>query len=267
MAAAVPTQISNLPPHLRVASTRTKQLPPSSPSYAPRNARIPSALNSFRILPVTTGVYLQTVPNDRLSGSQTYQLFCLHRLAASLPSLSTLSCTRSLCFQSFAASFPKTPGWGYRCGALCIVIVNLNVPVTVTASPIVTAWRAGILLRAGKPCHSRRAHSFMRLAQATFYEWVAGLSLCAREQSVPRLTVLLNRGMLRWCGWLVPNKGGRLPQQHWDRTSRFVPPKTARIWFIKSIPRRGTNTLTRVRSNCTPGTAIFAASDTRRRET
>jgi hypothetical protein len=112
MVASVPTQISKLPPRLHVASTRTKQLPPSSPSYAPRNARIPSALNSFRILPVTTGVYLETVPNDRLSGSQTYQLFCLHRLAASLPSLSTLFCTRSLCFQSFAASFPKTPGWG-----------------------------------------------------------------------------------------------------------------------------------------------------------
>jgi hypothetical protein len=150
-----------------VRSSRTKQLPPSSPSYAPRNARIPSALNSFRILPVTTGVYLETVPNDRLSGSQTYQLFCLHRLAASLPSLSTLFCTRSLCFQSFAASFPKTPGWGYRCGALCIV--NLNVPVTVTASPIVTAWRAGILLGAGNPCLSWRAHTFMRLAQTTFF--------------------------------------------------------------------------------------------------
>jgi hypothetical protein len=117
-------------------------------------------------------------------------------------------------------------------------------------------------------CLSRRAHTFMRLAQTTFfYEWLAGLFLCAREQSVPRLTVLLNRGMLRWCGWLLPNKDGRLPRQHWDRTSRFVPPKTARIWFIKSIPRRGTNTLTRVRSICTPGTAIFAASDTRRRET
>jgi len=84
---------------------------------------------------------------------------------------------------------------------------------------------------------------------------------------VLRLTVLLNPGMLRRCGWLAPNKGGRLPRQHWDRTSRFVPPKTARIWFIKFIPMQVTNTPTRVRSICTPDTVIFAASDTRRRET
>jgi hypothetical protein len=112
MVAPVPTQVSKLPRRIHVASTRTKQLPPSSPSYAPRYALIASALNSLRILPVTTGVYLETVPSDRPSGSQTHKLFCLHRLAASLPSLSTLFCTRSLCFQSFAASFPKTPGWG-----------------------------------------------------------------------------------------------------------------------------------------------------------
>jgi hypothetical protein len=156
MVATVPTQISKLPPHLHVASTPMNQLPLSSPSYAPRNARIPSALNSFHILPVTTGVYLETVPNDRLSGSQTYQLFCLHRLAASLPSLSTLFCTRSLCFQSFAASFPKTPGWGYRCGALCIV--NLNVPVTVTASPICYGLARRHPIRSGESFVSAGAH-------------------------------------------------------------------------------------------------------------
>jgi hypothetical protein len=38
----------------------------------------------------------------------TCQLFCLQKLGASLSSLCTFFCIRFLCFQSFAASLPKT---------------------------------------------------------------------------------------------------------------------------------------------------------------
>jgi len=34
------------------------------------------------------------------------------RVCIGLPPLCTLSCTRFLCFQQLAASFPETPGWG-----------------------------------------------------------------------------------------------------------------------------------------------------------
>jgi hypothetical protein len=51
-------------------------------------------------------------PRMRQTSPKTRQLFCLHRLAASLPSLFTLFCPRFLCFQSVAASFTKTPGGG-----------------------------------------------------------------------------------------------------------------------------------------------------------
>jgi len=112
MVAPVPAQISRLLLRLHGANPPTTHLPPSSPSSASRNTRIPSALNSFHILPVATEVYHQSIPDDNLSSLQTRQLFCLHRLAASLPSLCALFCIRFLCFQSFAASFCKTPGVG-----------------------------------------------------------------------------------------------------------------------------------------------------------
>src|SRR3984893_1526096 len=38
---------------------------------------------------------------------------CFHHLAASLFTLCVVFRTRILCFQSFAASFTKSPGWGY----------------------------------------------------------------------------------------------------------------------------------------------------------
>ena len=113
MVTPVRTQIPKLPARLPAPHTQANLLPPSAPSYAPRNARIPSALNSLRTLPVTTGVYLESVPEDCPSGLQTCQLFCLHRLGASLSSLCAFFCARFLCFQSFAASFCKTPGVGY----------------------------------------------------------------------------------------------------------------------------------------------------------
>jgi hypothetical protein len=81
-------------------------------SFAQRQSAIPPSINSFRTLPVTTGVYPLSVPDDRPSGLQACQLFCLDRLGASLSSLCALFCTRFLCFQSLAASFPETPEVG-----------------------------------------------------------------------------------------------------------------------------------------------------------
>ena len=112
MVVPIPAQISRLLLRLHGANPPTTHLPPSSPSSASRNTRIPSALNSFHILPVATEVYHQSIPDDNLSSLQTRQLFCLHRLAASFPSLCALFCTGFLCFQSFAASFSKAPGVG-----------------------------------------------------------------------------------------------------------------------------------------------------------
>jgi hypothetical protein len=107
----------------------------------------------------------------------------------------------------------------------------------------------------------------MRLAQATFFEWVAALLLSALERSVLRLPALLNRGMLRRFGWLAPKKGERSPRQPWDRTSLFAAPKTAPIWCIRFIPSQGTNIPMRVRLICTPDMAIFAGFAMRKRET
>ena len=47
-----------------------------------------------------------------VSSLPPWQIPCSQQLAASLSSLCALFHTRSLCFQSFAASFDKTPGWG-----------------------------------------------------------------------------------------------------------------------------------------------------------
>jgi len=124
MVAPLPARISKLRRRLHDANTRSKHLPPSS---ALRDANISPVLSTFRILPVTTrrhhaGVHLFIPPDDRLSDLPAYQLICLHRLGASLSSLCALFCIRFLCFQSFAASFPKTPGVGVSAASvpLCL---------------------------------------------------------------------------------------------------------------------------------------------------
>ena len=65
------------------------------------------------LFPSRRGCTPKAFPTGRPSGLQTPQLFSLHRIAAYLPSLFPLLCPRFLCFQSLAASFPKTPGWAY----------------------------------------------------------------------------------------------------------------------------------------------------------
>jgi hypothetical protein len=186
-----------------------------------------------------------------------------HSLAASLPSLSTLFCIRSLCFQSFAASFPKAPGVRRALHRQPRRTRNGN-----GKSYLLRLGALASYQERGVPCLSGCAPTFMRLAQTTFFcEWLAGLLLCARERSLLQLTQLQSRRKLRPRGSLALGKDGRLPPLPWDRTGRCALPKTAPTWFIKFIPTLGTNTLTRVPSTCTLGTAIFAASGKRRRET
>jgi len=59
-------------------------------------------------------------------------------------------------FNRLQPLFPKHPGGGYRCGALCIV--NLNVPVTVTASPICYGLARRHPIRSGESFVSAGAH-------------------------------------------------------------------------------------------------------------
>ncbi len=171
MVARVPAQVSKFPPRLHAANTHTKQLPPSSPLSAPRNARIPSVLSSLRILPVVTGVYHQSIPDDRPSGLQTCQPFCLHRLGASLPSLSAFFCTRFLCFQSFAASFPKTPGVGVPAREL----VRCTEAQKCLSVPPLPAALTHSVSRKSFPCDS---YENIRDGSATVAPASASVSLC-----------------------------------------------------------------------------------------
>jgi hypothetical protein len=59
-------------------------------------------------------------------------------------------------FNRLQPLFPKHPGGGYRCGAVCIV--NLNVPVTVTASPICYRLARRHPIRSGESFVSAGAH-------------------------------------------------------------------------------------------------------------
>jgi hypothetical protein len=99
-------------PLLLITSLQPQQFHAITHSFAQRRAVIPCFSKSLRTLSITTGVYLEVAPDDKLSRLQARQLFCLHRPGASLPSLFALFYARFLCFQSVAASFPKTPGWG-----------------------------------------------------------------------------------------------------------------------------------------------------------
>jgi hypothetical protein len=89
------------------------------PSYFPRRRRRMLHEAPTSVLFSVASAYfpsprphIRVIAGDGLSDLPVCQLSCLHRLAASLPSLFYFFCIRFLCFQSFAASFPKTPGWG-----------------------------------------------------------------------------------------------------------------------------------------------------------
>ena len=181
---------------------------PAQISSAPCNVRTPSTLNSFRILPVATGVgtfsplvfqasslpYPASSPNSRwlillrtlcrrqkpqplsnqanpnslhkipgvgvslrhlcalcvsaLSFVSRLQVPPSQRLAASLRSLFPVFCPRFLCFQSLAASFPKTPGVG----------VPPNTSAPSFASPIICATQRLYPLWLHTIAHTSRHH-------------------------------------------------------------------------------------------------------------
>jgi len=98
-------------PLLPITSLQPQQFHAITHSFAQRRAAIPPIFNGFRTLSIATGVCLESIRDDRLS-LPICQLFCLQKLGASLSSLCTFFCIRFLCFQSLAASFPKTPGGG-----------------------------------------------------------------------------------------------------------------------------------------------------------
>ncbi len=81
-------------------------------SYSYESLSPPQVL-SFHIHPNPRGVCTPPAfPTLRPSGLRKRQLFCLQAVAASFTSLCALLRTLFLCFQSLAASFAKTPGWG-----------------------------------------------------------------------------------------------------------------------------------------------------------
>ena len=106
-------------------------------SFAQRESAISPAFNNFRTLSVTTGVYPNGSPLHALVPSPAstrsgWQTPCSQQFAASLVSLCTLFRTPFLCFQSFVASFAKTPGGGGHFTAIlvtCVVLLLLLLPV------------------------------------------------------------------------------------------------------------------------------------------
>src|ERR1700687_3250422 len=101
-------------PLLPITSLQPQQFHAITHSFAQRRAAIPPIFSGFRTLSIATGVCLGSNSRRQTFRRPTGQLFCLQKLGASLASLCTFFCIRFLCFQSLAASFPKTPGWGDR---------------------------------------------------------------------------------------------------------------------------------------------------------
>ena len=109
-------------------------------SFAQRSAPIHPIFNGFRTLSITTGVYPNGSPLHSLhapvpspaSTRSGWQTPCSQQLAASLVSFCTLFRAPLLCFQSFAASFAKTPGGGGHFTAIlitCVALLLLLLPV------------------------------------------------------------------------------------------------------------------------------------------
>ena len=93
--------------HLRIHSISL-----APPITCATQRAIPSALNQLRILPVAMGVYPHTPSLVVLVSGVQAQASSFQELAASLRSLCPVFRAPAVCFQSFAASFRKTPGWG-----------------------------------------------------------------------------------------------------------------------------------------------------------
>ena len=123
MVAPVPAHISKFPPHspqCAAASLLTTHHPlptlflPPLCFHTLTNcfSRNPFIFTSIQI-PRGCGGQEPKAPHGFLCASvPLWQIHLFQELAASLSSLCALFCTRLLCFQSFAASFPNPPGVG-----------------------------------------------------------------------------------------------------------------------------------------------------------
>ena len=122
MVARVLAQIPKLPPRLP-APPSLRSLPVVTthhllpPVFRPPlcfhaltnpSSRKPFIFTSIQIPRGCGGTSLQS-PSQLVP---LWQIHCFQVFAASFSSLCALFCPPSLGFQSFAASFPKTPGWG-----------------------------------------------------------------------------------------------------------------------------------------------------------
>ncbi len=167
MVAPVPAQISKLRTRLPAAARRR-----SSPLLTTHNALHTVFLSPlcFHTLtnPFSCNPFLFTsiqhppgcgLRNPKLSTDFSvrsvplWQIHLFQELAASLSSLCTLFRTRFLCFQSFAASFPKTPGVGTLLdGARWLPRGRLDVPLALRSGGSVgrrgrRLWRGRIRRR------------------------------------------------------------------------------------------------------------------------
>ncbi len=130
MVAPVPAQIPSLRPRPPVAPLRRRSLPLLATHYPLSTLFFVSPLISYSYellfpqplyldndphCPPGVGVQASNPPPNSVPRCRclpAWQIHCFQAFAASLPSLCALFCTPSLCCQSFAASFPKTPGGG-----------------------------------------------------------------------------------------------------------------------------------------------------------
>jgi len=102
-------------PLVPIRSLQPQQFHAITHSFAQRRAAIPPVLNGFRTLSIATGACLESLADNRLSDFQRVNSFVYESLAPVCPLFAPFSAIRFLCFQSLAASFPKTPGgWGTR---------------------------------------------------------------------------------------------------------------------------------------------------------
>src|SRR5229473_365220 len=126
MVAPVPAQISKLCPRLHDAARRRFLPLPTTHHSLPTLLLSPLCFHTLTNQFSCNPFLFTSIQNPRGCGAKKpklstafsvrsvplWQIHLFQELAASLSSLCTLFRTRFLCFQSLAASFSKTPGWG-----------------------------------------------------------------------------------------------------------------------------------------------------------
>src|SRR6266436_5254889 len=137
-------------------------------SFAQRRSVISPFFNSFRTLSIATGV-VPPPPSTFLSAG-----LCLYAANFGRPLFS----------YSYELLSPPArdgrPPLSFRTHSYCPGLLPPACPVTVTASPIVTAWRAGILLVAGSPMPQVLTHRHAVGASHVLRVGCCAIALCAR---------------------------------------------------------------------------------------